>query len=113
VRIAVTRLAEDGLIDIFPQRGTYVAPIKLKDVRECQFARTALEIALVEEAALHWTESHAARIRSDIDSQRKHAAGGGVRGDAGPSPLRLQRHSAAAAAPRGLLRRGVRRGGLP
>ena len=25
VRVAVTRLAEDGLIEIFPQRGTFVA----------------------------------------------------------------------------------------
>ena len=34
VRTAITRLAEDGLIDIFPQRGTFVAPIKLRQVRE-------------------------------------------------------------------------------
>jgi DNA-binding GntR family transcriptional regulator len=34
VRTAITRLAEDGLIDIFPQRGTFVAPIKLQQVRE-------------------------------------------------------------------------------
>src|ERR1700749_2521229 len=50
-RTAITRLAEDGLIDIFPQRGTFVAPIKLKRVRDAQFARQALEMALVAEAA--------------------------------------------------------------
>src|SRR3954463_6679959 len=48
---AITRLAEDGLIDIFPQRGTFVAPIKLRQVREAQFARSAMEVALAAEAA--------------------------------------------------------------
>jgi GntR family transcriptional regulator, rspAB operon transcriptional repressor len=76
VRIAVTRLAEDGLIDIFPQRGTFVAPIKLRDVHESQFARTALEIALVREAALRWTVDHRTQIHSNIDAQRRHAASG-------------------------------------
>ena len=33
VRIALTRLAEDGLIDIFPQRGSFVAPIRMKQVQ--------------------------------------------------------------------------------
>ena len=55
VRIALTRLAEDGLIDIFPQRGSFVAPIRMKQVQESQFARAALEVALVEVAAEKWT----------------------------------------------------------
>ena len=58
VRIALTRLAEDGLIDIFPQRGTFVAPIKMRQVIESQFARTALEIALVEVAARNLSLIH-------------------------------------------------------
>jgi len=76
IRVAVTRLAEDGLIEIFPQRGTYVAPIKLRQVREAQFARSALEVALAEEAARHWDEGHALEARQNLDRQMHHAETG-------------------------------------
>lgn len=76
VRIALTRLAEDGLIDIFPQRGTFVAPIKMKQVIESQFARTALEIALIAEAAPKWTAAHLAEAHANVEDQRRHAAAG-------------------------------------
>jgi GntR family transcriptional regulator, rspAB operon transcriptional repressor len=74
VRIALTRLAEDGLIDIFPQRGTFVAPIKMRQVVESQFARTALEIALVEVAARRWTPEHSREAHANIADQKRHAA---------------------------------------
>lgn len=76
VRIALTRLAEDGLIDIFPQRGSFVAPIRMKQVQESQFARAALEVALVEVAAARWTEAHAAEAHANIADQTRHAAEG-------------------------------------
>lgn len=76
VRIALTRLAEDGLIDVFPQRGTFVAPIKLRQVRESQFARTALEKALVEVAARHWTKQHSAEAHANMKAQTRHAERG-------------------------------------
>ena len=76
VRVAVTRLAEDGLIEIFPQRGTFVAPIKLKQLREAQFARSALEVALAAEAAHHWTEQHSKEARFNLDQQKLHAKSG-------------------------------------
>jgi len=73
VRTAITRLAEDGLIDIFPQRGTFVAPIKLKQVREAQFARTALEMALATEAAKVWRDSDTAEIEANLVLQKRFA----------------------------------------
>ena len=73
VRIAVTRLAEDGLIEIFPQRGTFVAPIRIKKVLEAQFARTALEVALAEQAAGNWTDSDTAEIGANLTQQMLHA----------------------------------------
>jgi DNA-binding GntR family transcriptional regulator len=69
VRIAVTRLAEDGLIEIFPQRGTFVAPIKMRQVREAQFARSALEVALAEEAARQWSERESEEIERNLKNQ--------------------------------------------
>ncbi|WP_432490685.1 GntR family transcriptional regulator, partial [Flavonifractor plautii] len=34
VREALIRLADEGLIDILPQRGSFVAPIRIHDVEE-------------------------------------------------------------------------------
>jgi DNA-binding GntR family transcriptional regulator len=76
VRTAITRLAEDGLIDIFPQRGTFVSPIKLKQVREAQFARQALEVALVSEAARRWKDEHSREIKANLAQQVQHAKAG-------------------------------------
>jgi DNA-binding GntR family transcriptional regulator len=76
VRTAITRLAEDGLIDIFPQRGTFVAPIKLRQVREAQFARSALEVALAAEAAKHWRDSDTKALNANLEQQKRHAKAG-------------------------------------
>jgi DNA-binding GntR family transcriptional regulator len=40
---AIARLAEEGLVEVFPQHGSFVAPIRSADVRESLFIRTALE----------------------------------------------------------------------
>lgn len=76
VRTAITRLAEDGLIDIFPQRGTFVAPIKLRQVREAQFARSALEVALAAEAAKHWRDADTKALKANLARQERHAKAG-------------------------------------
>jgi GntR family transcriptional regulator, rspAB operon transcriptional repressor len=76
VRIALTRLAEDGLIEIFPQRGSFVAPIKLAQVREGQFARAALEVALLERAAANWTREASRKAWSEVAIQKRHATTG-------------------------------------
>ena len=76
VRIALTRLAEDGLIEIFPQRGSFVAPIKLAQVREGQFARAALEVALLEQAVANWTREASRQARAEIAIQKRHAGVG-------------------------------------
>lgn len=73
VRIVLTRLAEDKLVDIFPQRGSFVAPIKLQQVRDGHFARMALELALLKEATYHWSPESSAAAREAIKQQRKHA----------------------------------------
>jgi GntR family transcriptional regulator, rspAB operon transcriptional repressor len=40
---AIARLADEGLVDVFPQHGSFVAPIRATEVRESLFIRTALE----------------------------------------------------------------------
>jgi DNA-binding GntR family transcriptional regulator len=47
VREALARLARVGLIDIYPQRGSVVAPLRLVDLEKSQFLREALEVGLM------------------------------------------------------------------
>ncbi len=51
VREALIRLGEDGLIDIRPQRGSFVSRISLKAMERARFTREALEIAIIRRAA--------------------------------------------------------------
>ncbi len=51
IREALIRLADEGLIDIYPQAGTFVSRIDLAAVREAQFVRQTLETAVGIEAA--------------------------------------------------------------
>jgi DNA-binding GntR family transcriptional regulator len=44
---AITRLAEERLVEVEPQKGTFVARIRLADVAEAAFVRRALEVATV------------------------------------------------------------------
>ncbi len=51
VHEAVQRLAEEGLIEVVPRVGTFVARIPLDQLEEAMFVRTALEVAVIEKAA--------------------------------------------------------------
>lgn len=50
VREAFLRLENLGLLDIVPQRGTIVAPMRASEFRKSQFMREAFELALVRTA---------------------------------------------------------------
>jgi DNA-binding GntR family transcriptional regulator len=64
VRNAIVRLVEEELLDVFPQQGTYVAPIKLGKVRDGHFIRRALEVAILEKAATAWSEAASAEAHA-------------------------------------------------
>lgn len=51
VREAIVRLVDDGLIEVWPQRGTFVSRISLKAVKRARFVRSALELSVIREAA--------------------------------------------------------------
>ena len=63
VRSAIIRLVEDGLIEVFPQKGSFVAPIKLSAVRSNHFIRKALELAVLQRCAQAWSSELAAQSR--------------------------------------------------
>lgn len=69
IRAAIIRLVEDGLIEVFPQKGSFVAPIKLSAVRNNHFIRKALEIAVLRRASSCWTPLVAARSREILMRQ--------------------------------------------
>ena len=49
VREAIAELQKSKLIEVFPQRGSYVAGISFEAVEEAAFLRRTLENAIVEE----------------------------------------------------------------
>ena len=53
VREAIVRLVGDGLIEVWPQRGTFVSRISLKAIKRARFVRSALELGVIREAAEH------------------------------------------------------------
>ncbi len=51
VREALIRLVDDGLIDVRPQRGSFVSKISLQAMERARFVREALEVAIIRRAA--------------------------------------------------------------
>lgn len=70
VREALIRLADEGLVDIFPQRGTFVAPIRIDEVKEAQFIRELLETAIIERAANHISTDYLDQIDEILQRQK-------------------------------------------
>ncbi|CAH2603300.1 GntR family transcriptional regulator [Rhodovastum atsumiense] len=73
VREALIKLADEGLVRVFPQRGSFVAPISLQAVREAQFLREHLECAMVADAAAQMTLAGSGRLIENLDAQRRAA----------------------------------------
>jgi DNA-binding GntR family transcriptional regulator len=71
VREALIRLRDERLVRIVPQRGTFVAPIRLQAVADAQFVREALECAAVRLAAERATEDGVAALWANVDAQRR------------------------------------------
>lgn len=44
---AISRLADEGLVDVFPQSGSFVSPIRPRDIRESMLIRIGLEVEAV------------------------------------------------------------------
>ncbi|GLU27421.1 MULTISPECIES: GntR family transcriptional regulator [Brucella/Ochrobactrum group] len=51
VREALLRLVDQGLVEVWPQRGTFIMPISLAAVQRARFVRNAVEVAVFKRAA--------------------------------------------------------------
>lgn len=73
VREALLRLAEAGLVEIFPQSGTFVARIPVAAIPEAVVIRKSLEGTTVEKATAIARPEDIARLDAVIARQRVHA----------------------------------------
>lgn len=75
-REALIRLAQEELIVVFPQEGSFVAPISLKKVIEASFIREALEVSILKMAGQVWTQADTEAAWKILERQRLHAEQG-------------------------------------
>jgi DNA-binding GntR family transcriptional regulator len=68
---AIARLAAEGLVDVFPQSGSFVAPMRREDIREALFIRTALETAAIRLAAQVADDALMASLEENLQAQER------------------------------------------
>lgn len=74
VREAFKRLESEGLVDVIPQQGTFVSPIRREFVIDAQFARSALECAVVRLAAVKRSEASLLELDANLKRQELAAS---------------------------------------
>jgi DNA-binding GntR family transcriptional regulator len=66
---AIARLSTEGLVDVFPQSGSFVSPIRVADVRESMFIRLALEVEAVRRVTRIADRELLQRLEANIQAQ--------------------------------------------
>jgi DNA-binding GntR family transcriptional regulator len=77
---AINRLAFERLVVIEPQRGSYVARIRLSDVKQWMLMRRALEMEVVAACAKELSERAIGRLGQNIAYQRAALDSGDLQG---------------------------------
>src|SRR3954471_13490590 len=70
VREAFIKLVEAGVLQVLPQRGTFVKRISPRQVREGRFIREAIEAAVVRKAAVSITDEQLQALADNIRDQK-------------------------------------------
>ena len=73
VREAFIKLGEAGLVQIRPQRGTFISPISVASVMEARFVREAIEADVARAAAAKADVAAVADLRDQIERQKRVA----------------------------------------
>ena len=79
VREAFIHLGQDHLLDILPQRGTFVARLHTQMIREARFMRVVMEEAVMAEACQGLPESCLRQLYEILERQQKAADAGDKR----------------------------------
>ncbi|MEV0055267.1 GntR family transcriptional regulator [Saccharopolyspora shandongensis] len=74
VRESLILLADEGLVQVFPQLGSFVARVDPERVAEAQFVREAIETASLHDAIDRATADQIAALRGNLDEQAAAAA---------------------------------------
>lgn len=77
---AVARLQAEGLVDVIPQAGTFVARFSMQEIREGAFLREAIEVAAIERVAAVITDDQLQRLRRNLTVQAALVADGDIPG---------------------------------
>ncbi len=77
---AVARLQTEGLVDVIPQAGTFVARFSMQEIREGAFLREAIEVAAIERVAERITEAQLQLLRRNVTVQAALLADGDIPG---------------------------------
>lgn len=70
VRESFLRLAQEGLVQVLPQRGTFVSLIDTALVEEARFMREQLECAVIYVACTHFPQEALAQLESNLQQQQ-------------------------------------------
>ena len=73
VREAFINLRNDGLVEVRPQRGTFVTKIHVHAVSDARFIREAIEVEIIRELAAHCKPEQIAQLRGNIEQQREQS----------------------------------------
>lgn len=79
IRHALSRLAKEALIDIYPQNASFVAPLRGQDVLEGIFIRRAFEVQAAMRAAQTRDGALIAALEVQYEEQAKALADGALR----------------------------------
>lgn len=74
VREVFIKLAEEGLLEVRPQRGTFVRKITISAVMDARFVREAIEADIVKLLAKKTDTALVSELRKQLGEQRKIAA---------------------------------------
>ncbi|MCU0827807.1 MAG: GntR family transcriptional regulator [Tabrizicola sp.] len=77
---AVARLQAEGLVDVVPQAGTFVARFSMQEIREGAFLREAIEVAAIERVAERITDDQLQLLRRNLTVQAALVADGDTAG---------------------------------
>ena len=69
IRETFSRLMGEGLLDVYPQRGTYVSRIDMKRVEESSFMRTAMDQAIAPVACERFSDENLFALESNLNRQ--------------------------------------------